>query len=70
MPVLSGDQLARRIKEKQPDTPIILCSGRSEALDQQGSAPPVSCTLKKPIQTHELLECVYRLLNERILKKT
>jgi len=70
MPALSGDQLARRIREKQPDTPIILCSGRSEVLDQQSPPPPVSCILKKPVQTHELLECVYRLLNERVLKKT
>ena len=66
MPVINGDELAQKILAKQPDIPVILCTGYSDVVDEKkAAAMNIRGFLKKPIETHELLECVYRLLNER-----
>ena len=65
MPSLSGDQLARKVLEKRANMPIILFSGQSDFIDEDTIKDiNIRGFIKKPVQTHVLLECVYKLLTE------
>ena len=64
MPSLTGDVLAREILKVRNNTPIILCTGYSDIVDEASSKDMnVSAFLKKPVQTSTLLETIYSTLN-------
>ena len=63
MPVMKGDELARRIHEKTPDMPIILISGFS------GNVTGENCTeygfsqlIEKPMEPAQLVEAARRVI--------
>jgi CheY-like chemotaxis protein/anti-sigma regulatory factor (Ser/Thr protein kinase) len=59
MPVMSGRQVARAIKEASPVTPVILLTGWGERLVAEGDIPPnVDRILSKPPRLRELREAL------------
>jgi PAS domain S-box-containing protein len=56
MPEMNGIELARRIREKQPDTPVILCTGFSESItEEQARTIGIQKILNKPVISSELI---------------
>jgi CheY-like chemotaxis protein len=56
MPGISGDELARRIRNLYPDLPIILCSGFNFNPPDSGDAlSAVTAFLKKPFSNGQLV---------------
>ena len=63
MPALTGTELARRVRCRRPDLPIVLLSGYSgPILTQQALGAGVSELLKKPVQSRELAAALARVL--------
>jgi DNA-binding response OmpR family regulator len=59
MPELSGDQLARALREIRPSLPIILMSGSiSELTVQRARVIGVAAVLQKPVSIDELVAAV------------
>jgi DNA-binding response OmpR family regulator len=59
MPELSGDQLARALREIRPSLPIILMSGSiSELTVQRARVIGVAAVLQKPVGIDELVAAV------------
>jgi PAS domain S-box-containing protein len=66
MPHLTGFQLAEKIKQIKPDTPIILCSGfTSNATKKQIKDSGVSDFITKPINKKELARVVRKALDSK-----
>jgi len=64
MPHMTGFQLAEKIKQIKPDTPIILCSGfTSNATKKQIKNSGVSDFVTKPINKNELARVVRKVLD-------
>ncbi len=59
MPVLSGDELAVRIKEKSPTTPVFLMTGFGDLMIARGEVPEgVDRVIPKPINGKALQEVI------------
>ncbi|MDQ1350245.1 MAG: hypothetical protein QG657_546 [Acidobacteriota bacterium] len=55
MPVMTGVQLARQIKNIRPDIPIILCTGFSESVDEETfRSRGIDAFVMKPIAMREI----------------
>ncbi len=55
MPEMNGVQLARAVKERWPDLPVILLTGFGEEMQAQGHHPEyVDMVLAKPVSSTEL----------------
>jgi len=66
MPHLTGFQLAEKIKQIKPDTPIILCSGfTSTATKKQIKDSGVNDFITKPINKYELARVVRKVLDNK-----
>lgn len=66
MPGLSGDELARRIRDQHPELPIILCSGFNfNQPDSEDSVSAVSAFLKKPFSNRQLVDLTIQLIAGR-----
>lgn len=64
MPLMTGVALAREILVIRPDTPIILCTGFSEALDESKTMLlGIKRFLRKPVAMRDLAEAVSEMLN-------
>jgi CheY-like chemotaxis protein/anti-sigma regulatory factor (Ser/Thr protein kinase) len=64
MPHLTGDQLARRMLELRPGTPIILCTGFSETMTEEKALElGVSSFLMKPLVMRTLATAVRSALD-------
>lgn len=64
MPRMKGDELARLIKQRWPDQPIILASGSlSNVTSFHSSTPGVDCLLNKPFSLPELREAIVWVLD-------
>jgi CheY-like chemotaxis protein len=66
MPGMTGNELARRIKEVRPGFPVILCSGYTSLFS--GSSAPLLCAdllIKKPFVVTELDKTVRTLIAAR-----
>jgi len=64
MPGLTGTGLARVLRHRRPDLPIVLVSGYSGAtLTQDSLAAGVSELLTKPLQSRELAATLARVLH-------
>jgi YesN/AraC family two-component response regulator len=63
MPELIGTDLAREIGPLRPDVAIILMSGYSGApLDERARAVGIHEVLRKPLQSKDIAECLWRVL--------
>lgn len=60
---LSGVQLAKRLRQRQPDLPILLSTGYSEALAYEVSDFPV---LHKPYRLADLENAMSRLFGSKL----
>jgi CheY-like chemotaxis protein len=59
---ISGIELARRVRERFPELPILLTTGYSEHMADLGGFP----ILQKPYELQSLAEALGEVLNERI----
>jgi len=63
MPGITGDALIAAISSVRPDVPVVLCTGHSEAIDEdEARALGIGAFLLKPVETGLLLDTVERLL--------
>ena len=64
MPGMNGLQLLSEIRNRLPDLPVLLLTGWGDTLLQTNDVPrPPDAILSKPINRHDLLLTVNRLLN-------
>ena len=65
MPALSGADLARKILEIRPTTPIVVCTGYTTRLNREQALQMGFCDLlSKPINLEELHQAVRHALGE------
>ncbi|MEW5724616.1 MAG: response regulator, partial [Thermodesulfobacteriota bacterium] len=65
MPKMTGAELAQRIAACRPELPVILCSGFSEAItDQGGQGRGIRAFLMKPMVYQELARTIREVLDE------
>jgi CheY-like chemotaxis protein len=63
MPGIGGAELARRLKARWPDLPVIFMSGYSaEDLRRQGAVDPEGVIIQKPFKPDSLLRSVQAAL--------
>jgi CheY-like chemotaxis protein len=63
MPHMDGKEVARRIKEIAPETPVALLSGWSNFMNLERELPPhVDCVLAKPATMARLLPAIGGLI--------
>ena len=66
MPGMSGVELARKVRERRPDVPVILCSGLIELVDtEKPGSGVVFAVLSKPVRLRELKAAVQSALNPK-----
>lgn len=66
MPEMNGDELAVAIKERRPDTPVILLTGFGDAMVAEGETlPGIDFILAKPFSTDSLRGALSRTLAPR-----
>jgi CheY-like chemotaxis protein len=58
MPEMTGKQLAEKIKQINPDLPVVLCTGFSNYLKEVSTDPTIDYSCKKPLSKEELAEVV------------
>ncbi len=64
MPDLTGIQLSNRLREIQPDIPIVLCTGYSHQLiNRRPEELGLKAIVMKPIQTGELARTIRKVLD-------
>jgi CheY-like chemotaxis protein len=65
MPIMTGDELARRLIAIRPELPVIIITGFSERLDrQQAETIGVKGFLMKPVVRFEMAEMVRKVLDK------
>jgi two-component system cell cycle sensor histidine kinase/response regulator CckA len=69
MPNMTGDQLARELMSIRPDTPIIICTGFSERLNEEkAKAMGIRGFLNKPIVKSEMAKMIRNVLDDEKFK--
>jgi len=64
MPNMRGDRLARELLTIRPDIPIILCTGFSESISEEGAkALGVREFVMKPLLLKDLAQAIRRALD-------
>jgi CheY-like chemotaxis protein len=63
MPAMNGVVFVNRLREKQPDAPVILVSGSVEGLRQQPASDKPWFALPKPFGRSELSEALRAVLD-------
>ena len=64
MPEMSGDKLAIEILKKNPDIPVLICTGFSETLtEDKASSIGIKKILNKPLAMDELLKNIREMLD-------
>ncbi|MFZ5571056.1 MAG: ATP-binding protein [Thermodesulfobacteriota bacterium] len=67
MPGLTGDQLAKKIRELRPDIPIVLCTGySSQALEDNLAELGIRGLILKPITMRALSRTIRQVLDENL----
>ncbi len=67
MPDLTGTELARAMLKVNPDLPIILSTGYSSTIDEDGAYEVgIKSFVSKPLDKRKLAEEVRRVLDETI----
>ena len=60
MPGLSGEQLARKVKERSPGTHVIMLTGFGDDLLSNGKPPEgIDRILSKPVSSDELRRAIF-----------
>jgi len=65
MPGLSGDEILRRVRERNPATPVIIISGRLGEETDDWIAAGAFAFFSKPFQLEEIEDAVIRALAAR-----
>jgi len=64
MPIMTGSELTRKLMQIKRDIPIILCTGFSEAVDEdKARAQGIREFVMKPFTTKEMAETIRRVLD-------
>ena len=64
MPGLTGEELTKKIHEKIPGLPVIMCTGHSDIMNEERAREVgVNCYLKKPASISRILDSVNQLLD-------
>ncbi|MCX7854784.1 MAG: response regulator [Anaerolineae bacterium] len=61
MPYVDGREVARRVKSRSPETPVVMLSGWGILLDEERIPPQVDGVLSKPPRMEELRRMLVRL---------
>ncbi|MGM0453261.1 MAG: PAS domain S-box protein [Thermodesulfobacteriota bacterium] len=64
MPNMTGDKLARKAKALRSDVPVILCTGFSEKVAENGPPPAVEAFLMKPVDKIQMARTVRKVLDD------
>ena len=65
MPRMTGTELIMRVRSQQPDLPIILCTGYSDSVDEQGAlALGIREFVRKPVAPDALLRSVAAVMGD------
>lgn len=65
MPVLTGDQLTKKILEINPDMPVILCTGFSHKIDSESALEiGIKQYIEKPLNSTQLASAVRKVLSK------
>lgn len=64
MPEVSGLELISQLRARQYDIPVILCSGYSDAIDQNSAVDLGISYLEKPVDSQRLFGLVAEMLHE------
>jgi CheY-like chemotaxis protein len=59
---LDGVGLAQRVRERQPEVPVIYVTGRPEVLGKVGQPGPHDVFVRKPYSAREVVSIVQKLL--------
>ncbi len=62
MPSMTGEVLARRLREIRPDTPIILCTGNATMTWEKAQESGFDTLLAKPFGFHDLALAIKQIL--------
>ncbi len=66
MPQMSGDALARALRQIRPDLPLILCTGYSHVIDaNEALSQGINAFLLKPIGLQNLAATIQEVLKVR-----
>ena len=66
MPGIDGCTLALRIKDKSPNTPVVLITGsEEEVVMERLKGCCVDCVMFKPFHLEEIEEIVHRMIDEK-----
>ncbi len=66
MPIIKGDELAKKILALRPGLPVILCSGHSAQINEiRERNIGIQAFLSKPLTLPALLDCIKELLAKR-----
>jgi signal transduction histidine kinase len=66
MPQMSGDEVARRVKETHPDLPVIMLTGFGDIMNYADELPEgVDLVLSKPVTPEELREAIVGVTRAR-----
>jgi PAS domain S-box-containing protein len=66
MPYMTGEELARGLRDIRPDIPIILCTGFSHVIDaEKATAQGINAFLMKPFTAHDLGRVVHHVLTQQ-----
>ena len=66
MPVMNGAELTRRIKQLSPATPVIICTGFSDIIDEEkAKRMGIDGYLLKPIIKKELAQTLHRVVEKK-----
>ncbi len=64
MPGMNGWEVAKRVKKKDPDIPVILITGWGVRIEEDSlNRSKVDCIISKPFQVNEILEKIQILIH-------
>jgi len=63
MPNMTGDKLARFIKEIRPAMPVILCTGFSEKIHSSKNSLDIESVMMKPVDKRKMAKTIRRLID-------
>jgi CheY-like chemotaxis protein len=67
MPHMTGEALARELRDIRPDIPIILCTGFSHTIDaEKAAAQGIDAFLIKPLTARDLGQVIRQILSPRL----
>jgi PAS domain S-box-containing protein len=70
MPSMTGDMLARELRDIRPDIPIILCTGFSHTIDaERARTQGINAFLMKPLTARDLALTVQRVLMQQTVQQ-